>query len=103
MSFLPVVSKVFECIVYNQFYRYLSDYAILYENQSGFRSLYSTDTALTSLADNIKCNIYDGLLTCMIHLDLKKAFDTVDHNCYILLSKLTAVGGEHGKWNIIII
>ena len=53
VSILSVVFKVFERIVYNQFYRYLSDHGILYENQSGFRSLYSTDTALTSLADKI--------------------------------------------------
>ena len=80
VSILPVISKVFKLIVYNQFYRYLSDHVIFYENQSGFRSLYSTDTALTSLAISIKYNIDDGLFTGMIPLDLQKAFDTVDHN-----------------------
>ena len=67
---MQVVSKVFEHIVYNQFYRYLSDHGILYEKQSGFRSLYSIDNAVTSLADNIKYNIDDGLFTGMILLDL---------------------------------
>ena len=43
-----------------------------------------------NLADNIKCNIDDGLFTGMIHFDLQKALDTVDHN--ILLSKLRAAG-----------
>ena len=53
---------------------------MLHENQSGFRSRYSTDTCLIHLLDYIKGNDARGLYTGMIVLDLKKAFDTVDHS-----------------------
>ena len=92
VSILPVVSKIFERIVYNQFYDFLSAHQILYGNQSGFRKDFSTDAALTDLADKIKYNMDEGLYTGMILIDLQKAFDTVDHK--ILLTKLKATGAN---------
>ncbi len=62
----------------------------MYIHQSGFRSDFSTDTALSYLGDKIKFNMDSGLYTGMILIDLQKAFDTVDHE--ILLKKLNAVG-----------
>ena len=90
VSILPVVSKIFERIVYNQFYSYLCHNNLIYEYQSGFRSCFSTDTALTYLSDKIRFNMDQGLYTGVILLDLQKAFDTVDH--VILLKKLKAIG-----------
>lgn len=90
VSILPVVSKIFERIVYNQFYSYLCENNLIYEYQSGFRSCFSTDTALTYLSDKIRFNMDQGLYTGVILLDLQKAFDTVDH--VILLKKLKAIG-----------
>ena len=45
ISILPAIAKVFERIIYNQLYDYLS-HDILSKHQSGFRSLHSTVTAL---------------------------------------------------------
>ena len=42
ISVLPVVAKIFEKTVYNQFYKFLSDNKLLCNSQSGFRSLHST-------------------------------------------------------------
>ena len=47
VSILPVVSKIFERIVYDQLYEYLSMNNLIYDYQSGFRTSFSTDTALT--------------------------------------------------------
>ena len=95
---IPIVAKVFEKIVYEQLYAYLEAHDILCQNQSGFRANHSTVTALLEATDSWAYNIDNGKINGVIFLDLKKAFDTVDHQ--ILLSKLNYYGihGKSFKW-----
>ena len=68
--------KVFERIIYYQLsYANLLDHNILSKHQSGFHVLHSTVTALLEA-----CNIDTGKVNAVAFLDLKKAFDTVDHD-----------------------
>ena len=46
ISVISVVAKVFERIVYDQLYNFLNSEEIISNQQSGFRSLHSTVTAL---------------------------------------------------------
>ena len=46
ISVLPVVSRLFKKLVFNQLYRYLNDNYFINSNQSGFRELHSTVTCL---------------------------------------------------------
>ena len=89
-SLLPLFSKDFERAVLGQTEEFLSLNKILYDYQSGFRENRSTDTCLSFLKDNILKGFDDGLVTCMILIDLQKAFDTINHD--ILLKKLSIIG-----------
>ena len=62
----------------------------IYINQNGFRKNHSTIHALISLTDDIRNARDNNNITCGIFIDLKKAFDTVDH--VILLKKLSYCG-----------
>ena len=74
------MAKVFEWILYDQLYHYLTINNFLLCHQSGFRSLHSTLTALIKATDSWAMDIDRGLVNAVVFLDLKKAFDTVDHD-----------------------
>ena len=59
---------------------------ILTSFQFGFKANKSTELAITSFYDNLLNNITESKTTCSIFLDLRKAFDSVNHS--ILLKKL---------------
>ena len=96
VSILPIVSKILERAVYKQIVGYLDSNNLLYENQSGFRKAYSTDTCLINLTDQIKLDMSRGLYVGMVLIDLQKAFDTVDHE--ILCKKLKSMGINCTEW-----
>ena len=82
--------KIAEKAVYHQLFKYLDTNNLLSPCQSGFWKNFSTETAVTFFVDNIHRNMDNGLITGAVFIDLKKAFDTIDH--HLLLNKLQRYG-----------
>ena len=82
-----------ENILYDQLYNYLSKFNLLSDSQFGFRKFHSTATALLDCTSDWYMNLDRKMFNLVVHIDLKKAFDTVDHQ--ILLRKLEIYGTKH--------
>ena len=98
ISVLPVVVRLFEKVIYEQLYSYLNENNLPFSGQSGFRSHHSVLTSLLHCTNDLYLNLDKGQYTSVTFIDLKKAFDTVDHQ--ILLQKLRVYGieGEEYLW-----
>ena len=87
---LSVFDKIIEKIVHKDLYFFLEAHNILFDKQFGFRKNNSTTHALIQITELIKKSIDKGKYGCGIFIDLRKAFDTVNHE--ILLTKLEHYG-----------
>ena len=98
ISMLPFFSKIFEKIMASHIMDFLDTNNILYDKQFGFRKSHSTSHAIITLVDKVFRALDTGKFIVRVFLDLKKAFDTVDHT--ILLKKLHAYGirDNHLDW-----
>ena len=90
ISLLSSSSKILEKIVYKRPYEYLMDNNLLIEQNSGFKPKYFTVNQLLKIVHQIYQDINNGKGTCLIFLDVSKAFDKVWHKG--LLFKLRQLG-----------
>ena len=81
---LPLMSKMLERIVHEQSMKFLEKHNILYKFQSGFWKNHSTDFCQSYLTHKISEGFNSGLPTGVIFIDLEKAFNTINHNIFLL-------------------
>ena len=98
ISVLSVFSRLLEKLGHDQVSNYLKVHKKFSKCQHAFLKMHSTLTPLLNVTDAWFSNIDKRKINISVFLDLKEAFDTVDHG--ILLSKLTKYGvvGTPLRW-----
>ena len=90
ISLLSIFDKIMEKLLHKRLYDFLEKNNILFKNQFCFRKNNSTLFALLQITEKIGESIDKGKYGCGIFIDLRKVFDTVNHQ--ILLQKLDHYG-----------
>ena len=90
ISLLSNIGKINEKLMHQRLKFFLEQYNCYYSFQFGFRLNYSTNNALMSIVENIQTQLDNGEFAAGVSVDLRKAFDTVDHR--ILIRKLEHYG-----------
>ena len=80
VSLLPICSRIFERIIYNNMLKYFLDNNLITPKQSGFRPGDSCINQLLSITHDIFTSFDNGLEVRGVFLDISKAFDKVWHD-----------------------
>lgn len=91
ISVLPVLNKIVEKTLHKRLLNFFNDHTkLLYSHQFGFRPKSGTENAAIELSNMIMRAIDENKIATGVFMDLKKAFDIVDHD--LLLEVLEKYG-----------
>ena len=100
IALLSSFSKIFEKVVYERLYNFLTKYDILTERQHGFCQGLSTETGCADLLQYVSEKIDNKEIVISFSFDLTRAFDTVDKK--FVSAKLANMGVRDNMNNFIV-
>ena len=90
ISNLPVFSKIFEKLTLTRLLSFVNKYKLFNDSQFGFREDRDITQAAVKLTTTIIEGYHEKVYVSCFFLDLREAFDTVDHA--VLLKKMHILG-----------
>ncbi|MBM3206904.1 MAG: reverse transcriptase family protein, partial [Candidatus Staskawiczbacteria bacterium] len=90
ISILPQISKILEKLFFKRLESFVAKNNLITDSQFGFRTGRSTSMAIIETIEAITHALDQKKYAAGVFLDIKKAFDTVDHK--LLLDKLERMG-----------
>ena len=90
ISVVPVAAKVLERLIANQLHSYLESRHLLHDHQGAYRCGRSSNQILLFAVDKMVNALDCGSVVCAAFLDLRKAFDSLDH--VTLLHRISELG-----------
>ena len=94
ISLLPICSKIFERIIFNEIFRFFIKNDLISQHQSGFKPGDSCINQLLSITHEIYQSFDQGFDVRSVFLDISKAFDKVWYDGIIFKMKQNGVSGN---------
>lgn len=90
ISLISNFAKILEKLVHTRLYKFLTDKQVLSKNQYAYMKNKNTTQAISNLTNYIYTQLDQSKPVLASFIDVRKAFDSVDHKC--LLNKLEVYG-----------
>ena len=83
ISLLSNFSRIFEKVIFDRIYSFLTKNNLFSSKQLGFQQNFSTNHTMNVMCDNLLKSADKGLYSCCLLLGLAKAFHIVNHKILI--------------------
>ena len=94
ISLTPILSKIYERLIFERLYKYVDTNHLLPSTQFGFRKGLGTTDALLTFVHEVQSSLDSRSETRAISLDFSSAFDLVNHKSLLYKLESRGVGGK---------